>query len=117
MKCKVFYVRLNEEFVVTDENALNLFLQDVNPVRISTKCIEGENPSWSVLIFYNDNNVAENVDSKSSALNKSDKYEERELTQLEADIYDNLVAWRKMEAEKQGVPIFMILDICFWRFF
>jgi len=41
----------NGDFVSSDEAALNLFLKDINPVRISTKCVDGEHPYWSILIF------------------------------------------------------------------
>lgn len=52
MKCKVFSIRLRENYAERDAEKLNTFLQDVTVRHIRTSIIDEPDAFWSVLIFY-----------------------------------------------------------------
>lgn len=54
MKIQLFTIRIDGNHLVTDQNRLNDFLENVTFKKSSTQFIGGKPNSWSVLIHYLD---------------------------------------------------------------
>lgn len=99
MKCKVFNIRLSEDYTESDESALNSFLETVKVSRIFSSIINGNISFWSVLVFYDD---------KSEKVKHTVSTEEIILTPFEENIYEALKTWRNQQAGKEGFAPYMV---------
>ena len=52
MKTKIFKIRLTEEFIYADQNALDRFLQENNILKYETAFVKEEENYWSVILYY-----------------------------------------------------------------
>ncbi len=96
MKCKVYNIRLSDEFA-NDEANLNKFLDGIAVKRIFTSFT---GMSWFTLIFYEE--VPYKVNSKSS--------EEIVLSPEEQELYDILRNWRNEQAKAGDLQPYIIAN-------
>jgi len=100
MKCKVFRIRLQEEYTASDEAALDEFLNVVTPKRILASIAGDHDDCWSVLLFYED--------EPSASSEEHDLEEDIILTPYEQMDYEDLRRWRSERANQDGLAPYMI---------
>ena len=127
MKCKVFKVRLQNEF---DEQKLNKFLANVELKQIFASIVNEDGSFWSVLTFYEDEKPAVKPAAlKEATPQTSDKIfafptdpslaseskqpekaapEPITLTAEQENDFNNLKKWRNERAAQDGLPPYMI---------
>jgi len=103
MKVKIFQIRLLNEFLQSDQNELNSFLDSVNIKKTAVQLVEGPPEYWSVLVFY--------TNEKSSADKSSDKISfpaNIDLSEEEKKIYETLKQWRFDKAGELRLPTYLV---------
>ncbi|KFC20499.1 HRDC domain-containing protein [Chryseobacterium sp. FH1] len=101
MKVKVFQIRISEEFLTADQNAINDFLEENDVMNTNSKLIEDEMNYWSVLISYQEKK-SKPVSSKAVPIS------EEELSEEEMIIYNKLKDWRSEKAKESQLPAYII---------
>lgn len=104
MKVKVFHIRLSREHLISDQENLNQFMDQVVVKKTSTELINGQPNFWSILLFYEEPK-ADKPEKPSEKIAVTDYHE---LTTEERKIYETLKAWQQDEAMKVNLPAFMI---------
>lgn len=105
MKCKIFDIRLLENYNEQDLSVLNQFLENIKVSRMFSSFVNTDPPFWSILIFYEEK--IEEIKSVKMP------FEEIILNPEEEEIYDALRKWRNEQANKENLPPYMILHN-FW---
>ena len=123
MQVKLFNTRLEAEYLVADQQALNAFLNTVTVKTTSTQFVNGNPDYWSILVFYeNGGDELQNGEvvaaiPKSKPAKKEKVMEEpmmpaettpTELTEDEQQIALALRTWRKDKSNELQQPEFMI---------
>ncbi|WP_234047779.1 HRDC domain-containing protein [Chryseobacterium paridis] len=105
MKVKVFKIRLPEEYLYTDQQALDDFLESHEIIKSETAFVHDE-LYWSVVLYFEELKAV--VSSVKEA--KSVKYsaEDDVLNTDEEKILDALKLWRSEKAREQNLPIYFI---------
>jgi len=98
MKVKVFHIRLSKEYLQTDQDNLNNFLDSVTVKKTSTELVSGQVNFWSILVFYENQ-------KPSDKLNTTD---DTELNQEEKEIFEALKQWRLSKATQLNYPAYVI---------
>ena len=104
MKIKVFNIKLSNESTQNDEDTINNFMENVTVKKTLAELINGQPNSWSILVFYED----ENTGKKEEYSEKISVSNENELTNDEKRIYSNLKIWRQDKAKQHGISAYMI---------
>jgi superfamily II DNA helicase RecQ len=104
MKVKAFQIRLEDEYLFTDQNNLNNFLSGVVVKKIATELVSGNINFWSVLTFYDEPKIEGRLplSNENASLNIAD------FSAEEIHIYNTLKQWRHDKAKQLNVPNFMI---------
>ena len=101
MNIRVFNIRLNKEFCITDQNRMNEFLDSVEVKLTSTNFVTtGTNDYWSAVVFYDSKNKTEKQ--------KEEKSTFEDLSQQEKEIFSALKQWRNDLARDLGWSAFRI---------
>lgn len=105
MKVKVFKIRLPEEYLYTDQQALDDFLGNHEIIKSETAFVHDEN-YWSVVLYFDELKVA----LSSVKEPKPVKYtaEDQVLNMDEEKILDALKLWRSEKAREQNLPVYFI---------
>ena len=123
MQVKLFNTRLEAEYVVADQQALNAFLNTVTVKNTSTQFVNGNPDYWSILVFY-ENGENEKLNEEVMVATpkpkpaKKEKAKEEptqpvetvetELSEEEQQIALALRTWRKDKSNELQQPEFMI---------
>ena len=105
MNLKLFNTRLSPESALTDQQAINAFMDSVSVKKTSTQFVPGNPDFWSILVFYEDHN-ANGVKAKETE--KQPVITEADLDEVERSIYSALRLWRKDRAAEVNLPEFMV---------
>lgn len=123
MQVKLFNTRLEAEYVVADQQALNAFLNNVTVKSTSTQFVNGNPDYWSILVFYENGeneklNEEVTVAPPKSKPAKKEKAKEEpplptetvatDLSEEEQQIALALRTWRKDKSNELQQPEFMI---------
>src|SRR5690606_579660 len=54
MNVKILKVRLSDQYIYTDQRALDRFLQQNNVIRFESAFVKDEEAYWSVILYYED---------------------------------------------------------------
>ena len=118
MKVKILKVRIAEEFLHSDQKAIDDFLASHEICKASSAFVKEEN-YWSVFIYYEDlrSNEKYNVNHSSkpngSYLNdeKHEKYsaDNEVLNADEVKILDSLKLWRTEKSKEQNLPAYFFI--------
>ena len=101
MNIRVFNIRLNKEFCITDQNRMNEFLDSVEVKLTSTNFVTtGTTDYWSAVVFYDI--------KKSTEKPKEEKPNFEDLSQHEKEIFMALKQWRNDMASDLGWSAFRI---------
>lgn len=115
MHCKSFAISLAPATAPIDTDALTMFLKTVDVTNVHTALVPSrgkgaaDSPFWSVLVFYRDQQPAEQ-----SALPPSDQPADASaspaepLTPPQQAIHDQLKIWRRERAKQDGVPVYVV---------
>lgn len=109
MNIKVFKIRISEEYLKQDENALNQFLSEHTVKKTATSFLNEKENFWSVLVFFEDNTSISKIENNSIA--KPSKFSvenESQLTEDDFKIYKALKQWRFEKAKELNFAAFMI---------
>lgn len=103
MKTKIFKIRLSDEFIYSDQIALDRFLQENNILKYETAFVKDEDQYWSVILYYEELPVHVNE-------GKPEKYsaEQEQLNPDEIKILDSLKLWRSEKAKEKSLPVYFI---------
>ena len=103
MKTKIFKIRLSEEFIYSDQNILDRFLQENNILKYETAFVKAEENYWSVILYFEELKVQFHEA-------KAEKYsaEQEQLTPDEIQILDSLKLWRSEKAKEKSLPVYLI---------
>ncbi|HSD09099.1 HRDC domain-containing protein [Flavobacterium sp.] len=97
MNIKIFNIRLDNEYCLSDQNIINEFLNSVEVKLSSANFVTNETGNyWSAVVFYE-----LKKDSKTAA-------DESELTVEEKKIYSTLKLWRSEKAQQLMLPPYII---------
>lgn len=100
MNIQVFTIRLASEHLLSDQQKLNDFMQQVTFVKSSTHFVASEeSPYWSVLLHYE---TVFGVPEKKIPVQVAD------LTPGAQYVFECLKQWRTEKAETLNVPKFMV---------
>ena len=105
MKIKVFNIRLSKEHFHSDQDKINDFLEKVKFKKSTAAFVENPVNYWSVIIHYE-----EFEQSTGKSETKKPEISEADLTEDELEIAQNLKTWRTQQAQKEGLPAYMILS-------
>ncbi|MFN4364028.1 HRDC domain-containing protein [Chryseobacterium hispalense] len=105
MKVKVFKIRLDQEFLHSDQKMLDEFLESHHIVKVETAFVNNEN-YWSVILYFDVSKIAVHTVKES----KHAKYaaENEELNSDEEKILYALKEWRSDKAKEQNLPTYFI---------
>ncbi len=111
MKIKVFKIRLDDEFLNTDQNAVNDFLENVQMKKSSTALVQEKEPFWSVIFHYEDldEKKVELIPKVDEKLKAENKISEADLSENEQVRAGYLKQWRTEMARSEGLPAYRIL--------
>ena len=103
MKVKIFKIRMDEQFIHSDQKLLDNFLDSNNILKFESAFVKNEE-YWSVILYYEELKtlVKESKPEKFSAEN------ETELSSDEVKILDSLKLWRSEKAREQSLPVYFI---------
>ena len=103
MKVKIFKIRIDEQFIHSDQKLLDNFLDSNNILKFESAFVKNEE-YWSVILYYEELKtlVKESKPEKFSAEN------ETELSSDEVKILDSLKLWRSEKAREQSLPVYFI---------
>lgn len=105
MNLKLFQTRLDENYLATDQDVINSFMDQVTVKKTATQFVPGEPDYWSIMVFY------ENERPRKPALKEPEKLSVEPnvvLTDQEKEIVSALKQWRKDKANALNVPDFII---------
>jgi len=106
MKIKTFKIRPSDDYLIHDEEDLNLFLETVSTKKTSCQLVTNDKSNyWSILVFFDQKTTGESNVQKS---NKVSFPQNTELTELEQKIYEAFKTWRFVKAKELNIPAFMI---------
>jgi superfamily II DNA helicase RecQ len=106
MKIKIFKIRLSDDYLIHDEDELNLFLDIISTKKTSCQLVTDDRTNyWSILVFYDQKTVREPNAQKSEKVSFPLNIE---LTELEQKIYEAFKIWRFTKAKELNIPAFMI---------
>lgn len=100
MQVQLFTVRLTKDFLITDQNKLNSFLEKVTFKKSSTQFVKGKPNYWSVLIHYENKTEVEQKQEKLIT----------ELTTEEQEHFDYFRKWRVTKSKEEMIAPFMVLS-------
>jgi len=106
MKIKVFNIRLSKEYFHSDQDKINDFLERVKFKKSTAAFVENPVNYWSVIIHYEE--IEQQKSDKPE--HKKPEISEADLTEDELEIVQNLKIWRTQQAQKEGLPAYMILS-------
>ncbi|ACU08121.1 HRDC [Flavobacteriaceae bacterium 3519-10] len=104
MNVKILKVRLSDQYIYTDQRALDRFLQQNNVIRFESAFVKDEEAYWSVILYYEDTKMTVNE-------SKNQKYSadtDEELNPDEIKILESLKLWRSEKAKNQNLPVYFI---------
>ena len=104
MNVKILKVRLSDQYIYTDQRALDRFLQQNNVIRFESAFVKDEEAYWSVILYYEDTKMTVNE-------SKNQKYSadtDEELNPDETKILESLKLWRSEKAKNQNLPVYFI---------
>lgn len=102
MQLKVFNIRLTKEHLISDQEAINSFLERVSVQKTCEELISGPPNYWSVLVFYE---PEQHKEGRSSMMSET---EIKNLTPEEQKMYESLKQWRRQKAEIMQLPSFVV---------
>jgi superfamily II DNA helicase RecQ len=102
MQLKVFNIRLTKEHLISDQEAINSFLERVSVQKTCEELISGPPNYWSVLVFYE---PEQHKEGRSSMMSET---EIKNLTPEEQKMYESLKQWRRQKAEIMRLPSFVV---------
>lgn len=105
MNLKLFNTRLSVENALSDQQAINAFMDSVSVKKTSTQFVPGNPDFWSILVFYEDYNAN---GAKAKETEKPQAISEADLNETERSIYAALRLWRKDRATEINLPEFMV---------
>ena len=107
MKIKQFFLRLNKENRLEDENKMNDFMQNIVVNSVVPQIVTTEKITyWSVLILYEDKTIIdENLENK---VIKTIPVDTSTFSIEERNRYETLRIWRTDKAKLYYVPRFFI---------
>ncbi len=105
MKVKVFKIRVDEEYLHTDQKMLDAFLESHDIIKVETAFVNDEN-YWSVVMYFEELKIAKDLVKEA----KRAKYsaEDDPLTSDETAILEALKYWRSEKAKEQNLPSYFI---------
>lgn len=109
MKIKSFVIRLDSEHYLKDQEKINSFLENVVFKKSSVSFVDDETKFWTVLIHYEEIQVKEQIPEMPKSETKI-IITESDLNSEELEIVSHLKKWRIQKAEKEDLPLFMILS-------
>jgi superfamily II DNA helicase RecQ len=103
MKTQIFKIRLSDEFIDTDQKALDRFLQQNSVLKYETAFVQEEDSYWSVILYFEEVKVQVSEP-------QSERYSatQEELSQNEMKIIDSLKLWRSEKAKEKSLPVYLI---------
>ncbi len=105
MKIKVFHIRLSREYLQSDQEKINEFIENVEVKKTAMELISGQINFWSIVVFYE--NPKEEIEYKSKS-NKISYPTDTELTADENNLLIALRTWREDKSVELNLPSFMI---------
>ena len=107
MKVKQFFIRLNKEDRLQDEEIMNIFMSNIEIQQVIPQIVSTEKISyWSVLLFY------EEISSKDLRIHSKNEtlynFKLNNLTTEEKNRFDALRIWRSETARLKHYPNFII---------
>lgn len=114
MKCRTLGIRLAQPFAAIDEAAADQFMASVLVRNVTASICDGPDPSWSVLVFYEDDpsGAASPAESIVTAPDDNRVVEvqpaDREVIGADARLVDELKAWRAARASAEGLPPYCV---------
>ncbi|MGB6092954.1 MAG: hypothetical protein WBF83_04245 [Moheibacter sp.] len=108
MKIKSSVIRLDSEHYLKDQEKINSFLENVVFKKSSVSFVDDETKFWTVLIHYEEIQVKEQIPEIPKSETKI-IITESDLNSEELEIVSHLKKWRIQKAEKEDLPLFMIL--------
>lgn len=103
MKVSIFKIRLEEHLLPADQNRLDRFLAEHDIVKFESAFVNGSEPFWSVIIYY-EAPAATVTEAHSSDYARTDD----PLSEGEARILDALRNWRTEKAGERSIPAYCI---------
>lgn len=120
MKVKVFKIRLSPEFLESDENAINDFLESNKISKTATSFVENGDKFWTILVYYNESiqneekpkrllkdNNNQNINTEKFECTRED-LDQNPLNELEIKILTNLKSWRVDKSNELNLPPYII---------
>jgi superfamily II DNA helicase RecQ len=103
MQVKTFQIRPEQEYLQSDQNNLNSFLNSITVKKIATQYVSGQTDYWSVLVFYDSLKIdsAKSGDKISFPLTA-------DLTEEEKKVLETLKQWRFDKAVELSLPSYLI---------
>jgi superfamily II DNA helicase RecQ len=105
MNLKLFNTRIAPENALSDQQAINAFMDSVSVKKTSTQFVPGNPDFWSILVFYEDYHAN---GAKAKEVEKQPAISEADLDEIERSIYSALRLWRKDRAAEINLPEFMV---------
>ncbi|GEN74775.1 HRDC domain-containing protein [Chryseobacterium hagamense] len=105
MKVKVFKIRVDEEYLHTDQKMLDAFLESHDIIKVETAFVNDEN-YWSVVMYFDEIKMAKDSVKEPKPVKYS--AEDDTLTSDETAILDALKCWRSEKAKEQNLPTYFI---------
>lgn len=105
MKVKVFKIRLPEEHLYKDQQALDSFLESNEIIKVETAFVDDEK-YWSVVLYFEELKITQNTVKDSKAARYS--AENEVLNPDEVKILEALKLWRAEKAKEQNLPTYFI---------
>lgn len=104
MNLRIFSTRLEPEFLATDQETINRFMESVTVTKTSTQFVPGNPDYWSILVFYEN---GQSIQSKETA-KAAEPVTTAQLTEDEQAIVNALKIWRKERATELNVPEYLV---------
>ncbi|MDJ0645759.1 MAG: HRDC domain-containing protein [Flavobacteriaceae bacterium] len=101
MEVRVFNIRMNNKYLIKDQNRVNDFLKTVQLKKSSTQFVEGKENMWSLLVYYEygkQENNAHEIKDQEPVLNKN-----------EAKLAGSIRQWRQLKAENERLAPYLVL--------
>ena len=104
MKVRLLKIRVAEEYINSDQKALDKFLQENEILKYESAFVRDTVDYWSVILYYNELKATVNE-------SKPQKYQAEKNDELNADeakILESLKFWRSEKAKEQKLPVYFI---------
>ena len=126
MKTKVFQIRLTEQFLQSDQDALNDFLESITLKKSATELVQSEPKYWSIFLYYEESELTHEkfrekkfispLDGKLPVLSqnrKSANFKDVEEMEIPLSIQEiarleSLKLWRNDIANRLNLPGYMV---------